>query len=238
MINDISMIMKDLERLGDIQTKRTYIRHGAKEPLYGVTTGKLKSIANKIKKNYNLSMELYETGNYDAMYLAGMIADPIKMTKSDFDIWIRKAYCPGISDYVVSVALAGSPFAQDIADEWIKSNKELYASAGWSCYCWLLSYQNDTFFNKEKILKYLKEIEKNIHSSFNRVRYSMNNFVITVGISYKPLHREALEVAEKIGKVSVDMGNTNCRTPIATEYIQKAIQKHEIGFKRKKLRNQ
>ena len=84
------------------------------------------------------------------MYLAGMIADPIKMTKSDFDIWIRKAYCPGISDYVVSVALAGSPFAQDIADEWIKSNKELYASAGWSCYCWLLSYQNDTFLKINK----------------------------------------------------------------------------------------
>ncbi len=233
MINEI---MKELEKLGSEQTKKTYIKHGAREPLYGVTTGKLKPIAKKIKKDYKLSMELYETGNYDAMYLAGMIAEPEKMSKLDFDNWIKKAYCHGIADYVVSVTLAKSPLAQDIADQWIKSDKELYASAGWSCYCWLLGYQNDSLFDKEKIYRYLKEVEKNIHSSPNRVRYAMNNFVITVGISYKALHEEALEVANKIGKVYVDMGDTSCKTPIATEYIQKAIEKQRIGFKRKNVR--
>lgn len=92
MINDISVIMKELKNLGDEQIKHIYIKHGAKEPLYGVTTGKLKPIVKKIKKNYKLSMELYETGNYDAMYLAGMIAEPDKMSKTDFDKWIKEAY--------------------------------------------------------------------------------------------------------------------------------------------------
>lgn len=236
MESNIYEIMKELENLGNEQTKNTYIRHGAKEPLYGVTTGKLKPLARRIKKNYKLSMELYETGNYDAMYLAGMIAEPIKMSKMDFKEWIKGAYCHGIADYVVSVALAGSRHAPNIADEWIKSDKELYASAGWSSYCWLISYQNDDFFDKEKLHSYLKEIEKNIHFSPNRVRYAMNNFVIAVGTSYKPLHKEALETAKKIGKVFVDMGNTSCKTPLATEYIQKAIQKQKIGFKRKNIR--
>lgn len=236
MINDISVIMKELKNLGDEQIKHIYIKHGAKEPLYGVTTGKLKPIVKKIKKNYKLSMELYETGNYDAMYLAGMIAEPDKMSKTDFDKWIKEAYCYGIADYVVSVTLAKSPYAQKMADEWIKSDKELYVAAGWACYCWLISYQKDSFFEKEKLHGYLKEVEKNIHSRPNRVRYAMNNFVITIGISYKPLYKEALEVAKKIGKVFVHMGETSCKTPIATEYIQKAIQKQRIGFKRRNIR--
>ena len=62
---------------------------------------------------------------------------------------------------------------------------------------------------------YLKRIENTIHNSYNRTRYAMNNFVITVGISYKPLFKEALDVARKIGKVYVDMKNTSCKTPIA-----------------------
>lgn len=236
MENNINMVMKELEKLGKEEIKRIYIKHGAREPLYGVTTGNLKPIAKKLKRNYELSLKLYETGNYDAMYLAGMIADPEQMTKADFEKWIQEAYCYGIADYVVSVTLAESPIAQKIADKWIESDKELYASAGWSCYCWLLGYQDDNQFEKEKLYNYLMEIEKNIHSSPNRVRYAMNNFIITVGISYKPLHEEAIEVAKKIGKVFVDMGDTSCKTPIATEAIQKAIEKQRIGFKRKNVR--
>lgn len=83
---------------------------------------------------------------------------------------------------------------------------------------------------------YLKEIEQTIHSQPNRVRYAMNNFVIAVGISYLPLHEEAIRVANAIGKVSVDMGETSCKTPLATSYIQKAIDKNRLGFKRRNVR--
>lgn len=140
-------------------------------------------------------MELYGTGNYDAMFLSGMISEPTKMTETDLKKWISQAYCHGISDYVVSITLAKSLFAQKLADEWINSGKELYESAGWSCYCFLISHKNDDFFDKEKIYGYLKRIENTIHNSYNRTRYAMNNFVITVGISYKPLFKEILDVA-------------------------------------------
>lgn len=88
---NINIIMKKLESLGNEQIKRIYIKHGAKEPLYGVKTEDLQSIARKIKKDYELSLKLYETGNYDAMYLAGLIADSQKMSKEDFDSWIENA---------------------------------------------------------------------------------------------------------------------------------------------------
>lgn len=215
---NINIIMKKLESLVNEQIKRIYIKHGAKEPLYGVKTGDLQSIARKIKKDYELSLKLYETGNYDAMYLAGLIADSQKMSKEDFDSWIENAYCHGLSDYTVATTLAKSKMAQEIADKWIDSKKELYQSAGWTCYGQLLKDKNNEKINKEKIEKYLYDIELNIHKSPNRVRYSMNSFVISVGTFYSPLEEKALEVAKNIGKIYVDMGETNT-------YIQKAINK-------------
>lgn len=234
---NVESIMNQLQELGNERTKRTYLRqHGAREPLYGITTGALKPLAKQIKKNYELSMELYATGNYDAMYFAGMIADPIKMTKADFETWIQSAYCHGLSDYVVSVTLSESPLAQDIADSWIKSNKELYASGGWSCYTWLLGHQPDENFDVQKIRAYLTEIEQTIHSQPNRVRYAMNNFLVAVGISYLPLHEEAVQVANKIGEVSIVMDEKKSKTLSAAASIQKEIDKNRLGFKRKNVR--
>lgn len=159
------------------------------------------------------------------MYLAGLIADSQKMSEEDFDSWIENAYCHGLSDYTVATTLAKSKMAQEIADKWIDSKKELYQSAGWTCYCKLLEDKNNEKISREKIEKYLYDIELNIHKSTNRVRYSMNNFVISAGTFYSPLEEKALEVAKNIGKIHVDMGETNCKTPLAITYIQKAINK-------------
>ena len=84
-------ILTELEQLGTESTKRTFLRHGAKEPLYGVKVEDLKKIQKKVKKNYELSLELYNSGNSDACYLAGLIADETKMTKQDLQHWAANA---------------------------------------------------------------------------------------------------------------------------------------------------
>ena len=85
---NLQMVMQELEALGKERTKKMYISNGAHEPLFGVATGAMKPIAKKIKKNQPLAYELYATGNYDAMYFAGIIADPKAMTEADFERWI------------------------------------------------------------------------------------------------------------------------------------------------------
>lgn len=229
-------VMAELEMMGKAQTKKTYLNHGAQEPLFGVATGAMKPLAKKIKLNQPLANELFATGNYDAMYLAGMIADPLAMTEADFERWMAQAYFYMIADYVVAVTLAESPLAQQLSDKWIASGEELRMSAGWNCYCWLLGSQPDENFDSAKLLAMLGDVTETIHSMPNRARYAMNNFVLTVGISYLPLHAEAIAAGEKIGDVYVDMGNTSCKTPSATEYIQNAADKGRLGFKRKNVR--
>jgi hypothetical protein len=61
----------------------------------------------------------------------------------------------------------------------------------------------------------------------------INGFVIAVGAYVKPLTTAALAAAEQMGVVTVEMGDTACETPLATEYIQKIVDRGTVGKKRK-----
>ncbi len=233
---DLEMVMMELEALGKERIKKTYISNGAIEPLFGVATGAMKPIAKKIKKNQTLADQLYATGNYDAMYFAGVIADPMKMTESDFQRWIDAAYFYMLSDFVVAVTLAETEFAQDVADKWIASGEELKMSAGWSCYCWLLGNRPDTEFITSKISGMLDQVKNTIHNSPDRTKSAMNNFVYTVGISYLPQHDKAVETAKAIGPVEIRRDKKKNSILLASENIQKDVDRGLLGFKRKHVR--
>ncbi|KAF0822402.1 DNA alkylation repair protein [Cytobacillus firmus] len=233
---DFETVMQELEALGKERTKKMYISNGAHEPLFGVATGAMKPIAKKIKRNQPLAEELYATGNYDAMYFAGVIADPEAMTEADFDRWMDDAYFYMLSDYVVAVTLAEADIAQEVADKWIESGEELRMSGGWSCYCWLLGNRPDTEFSEAKLAKMLDKVKDTIHNSPERTKSAMNNFVYTVGVSYLPLHEKALEIAKAIGPVEMKRDKKKSTILQASENIQKEADRGRIGFKRKYVR--
>ncbi|MGV3467316.1 MAG: DNA alkylation repair protein [Heyndrickxia sp.] len=233
---DFETVMQELEALGKERTKKIYISNGAHEPLFGVATGAMKPIAKKIKVNKDLADELYATGNYDAMYFAGIIADPKAMTESDFDRWMDKAYFYMLSDFVVAVTLSESDIAQTVADKWIASGSELRMSAGWSCYCWLLGNRLDDEFSESKISNMLDMVKNTIHNSPERTKSAMNNFLYTVGISYLPLHEKAVETSKEVGIVEVKREKKKSSFLNAYESIQKEMDRGRIGFKRKYVR--
>ncbi len=68
------------------------------------------------------------------------------------------------------------------------------------------------------------------------VRYQMNGFVIAVGCYVKPLSKNAIEAATKIGPVTVDMGDTACKVPFAPDYIRKVEERGTVGKKRKTVK--
>lgn len=233
---NVEMVMQELEALGKERTKKIYMSNGAQEPLFGVATGAMKPIAKKIKLNQPLAEALYATGNYDAMYFAGIIAEPKAMTESDFERWIDGAYFYMLSDYVVAVTLAEADIAQQVADKWIASGEELKMSAGWSCYCWLLGNRPDVEFSESKMANMLEMVKSAIHNSPERTKSAMNNYLHTVGVSYIPLHDKALATAQQIGPVELKKNNKKSSFLHAYESIQKEVERGRIGFKRKYVR--
>ncbi|MCM3213977.1 DNA alkylation repair protein [Niallia taxi] len=233
---ELKTVMEELEALGKERMKKMYMTNGAQEPLFGAATGAMKPIKRKIKINQPLAEELYATGNYDAMYFAGVIADPKAMTEADFNRWIDKAYFYMLSDYVVAVTLSESDIAQEVSDKWIESGEELKMSAGWSCYCWLLGNRKDSEFSEDKISNMLDKVKASIHEAPERTKSAMNNFVYTVGVSYKPLHEKAVETAKQIGVVEMKRDNKKSSFLNASENIQKQVDLGKLGFKRKYVR--
>lgn len=233
---DLQMVMEELEALGKERMKKMYISNGAHEPLFGVATGAMKPIARKIKINQPLAEELYATGNYDAMYFAGIIADPNGMTEADYERWMDGAYYYMLSDAVVSVTLAEADIAQNVADKWIASGEELRMSGGWSCYCWLLGNRKDDEFSASKLAGMLQLVEKTIADSPGRAKSSMMNFIYTMGISYLPLHEMAVETAKAVGTVEIKREKKKSSFVNAYENIQKEIERGRLGFKRKYVR--
>lgn len=82
-------ILKELEKLGTPSTKR-------------------------IKSDYQLALDLYATGNYDAMYLAGLIAEDERMTKKDLQQWANRAYGGSLPGYTVAWVAAGSKYGWEM----------------------------------------------------------------------------------------------------------------------------
>jgi len=233
---DFETVMQELEALGKDRMKKIYMSNGAHEPLFGVATGAMKPMAKKIKIDQPLAEELYATGNYDAMYFAGIVADPKAMTAADYDRWLDSAYFYMISDYVVAVTLSESDIAQEVADRWIASGDELRMSAGWSCYCWLLGSRKDEEFSESKLSDLLDRAKDTIHDAPERTKSAMNNFIGTVGVSYKPLTEKALETAKQLGTVEMKREGKKSSFLSAVEPIEKAMEKDKLGFKRRYVR--
>ena len=229
-------IMQQLAGLGSETTKNTLLKHGAREPFFGVKVGDLKPIQKKIKKNHSLAMELYATGNSDAMYLAGLIADEKAMTKDDLQRWAEQAYWYMLSEYTVAWVAAESEHGFELAKEWIQSENERLATAGWATLASLAGHKPDSELDLSYLHRQLDYVQQHIHDSPNRVRYTMNGFVIAIGSFVPALADKAKAVASVIGKVEVYMGETSCKVPEAFPYIEKVEKMGRAGKKKKSTR--
>jgi 3-methyladenine DNA glycosylase AlkD len=229
-------IVEQLQPLGTDTYKKVLRNHGVPEPLFGVKIEELKKFQKRIKKDYRLALDLYDTGIYDAMYLAGLVADDAKMTKKDLRHWLEKAHCATLSEYTVPWVAAEGKHGHDLALEWIESGKERVAAAGWATFSSLVAIKDDTDLELPELKHLLQRVQQTIHGQPNRARHVMNGFVIAVGSYVRDLTDLALQTAAKIGPVAVDMGGTACKVPSAQEYIQKVQKRGAIGKKRKTVK--
>jgi 3-methyladenine DNA glycosylase AlkD len=201
--------------------------------MLGVKIEELKKLQKRIKKDYQLALDLYDTGIYDAQYLAGLIADEMRMTREDLQHWLSTSRCAMLSEYTIPWVAAESPHGRELALEWIASSEEDAAAAGWSTLSSLVSIKPDTELDLGELQQLLERVERTIHQAPNRVRYVLNGFVIAVGSYVPALTEQALAAAARIGPVTVDMGGTACKVPGAGDYIRKVQARGTIGKKRK-----
>jgi 3-methyladenine DNA glycosylase AlkD len=227
-------ILGELKALGADSYKRVLLKHGVQEPCYGAKISDMQKIVKRVKKDYRLALALYDSGVYDAMYLAGLIADDAQMTKKDLKGWLSKANCRSLCSWTVPWVAAGSLHGWDLALEWIDSKKPNVAIAGWATLGSIVSVKPDSQLDIKTLEELIQRIEFHIHSQPDLVRYQMNAFLISLGCYVAPLTAKVLRAAKRIGPVHADLGDNDCKVPDITKYIVEKVQaKGLIGKKRK-----
>jgi len=228
-------VMKELAAMGSEGTKRILMTHGAKEPFFGVKIGGMKVLHKKIKGDQALALALYDTGNADAQYLAGMVADGKKMTPAQLQKWAEKAAWGMISEYTVSWVASEHPDGFELAMKWIDSPNEGIACSGWNTLGALAAVIPDDRLPVKKFSALLDRVAKTLKSSPNCVRYTMNGFVISCGTYVAALGDKAIATARKVGPVEVEMAGA-CKVPEAESYILKSRRGAAVAPKRKSVR--
>ena len=186
--------------------------------------------------NHELSLALYATGNSDAMYLAGLMADENKITAAELEDWADKAYWYYLSEFAVPWVASETKYGFELGLKWIQSDVERIACAGWATLSSYAAVHEDKNLDIEKYSELLDFVGDNIHQAQNRVRHVMNGFVIAIGTYITSLTDKAYSIGTKIGTVTVNMDGTACKVPLATEYINKVIANGRHGKKRKTAR--
>jgi 3-methyladenine DNA glycosylase AlkD len=221
------MTMNELEALGTAQNRKVYPRHGAREPIFGVSYANIGRLAKRIGRDQALAERLWATGNHDARVLATRIAAPEALTPRLANAWVRDC-----DNYVLVEALAGlvaaSSIAYDRAEAWRGRRAEWVCSAGWAVTAHLATSPDEVLSAKE-CDRLLRQIAAGIDGSPNRVRHEMNAALIAIGSRGGHVERLARRSARRIGTVEVDHGQTGCKTPAALPYLDRIAARRGRG---------
>ena len=224
--------MRALEAAGSEQTRKTYRRHGAPEPMFGVSFAVLGKLQKSIRTDHALARKLWDSKNTDARHLATMVADPGVVMPDELERWIADPHSSFFCGLLARHVIGKSPHARTKALTWIKSARAETAQAGWLVLS--VTAGDAEIYRDDELVELLKTIESTIHTQANRVREAMNYALIAIGIRNPPCQRAALSAAKRIGKVEVDHGDTACKTPDAAAYILKAAARRTKPSRRSK----
>lgn len=218
----LAQTLAALEAAGTAQNVKVYGRHGVTGEMYGVSFAALKKLKKSLGTDHELACGLWASGNHDARVLACMIADPAALSARDLDQWLRTidnyVLCDAFSSLVARTGQGLRKFRV-----WHKRKSEFASTAAWNVLCAATTFEDGAAISPAFAAEQIDYIAANIQQQPNRTRHSMNQALICLGVMSPALARKAKAAAKRIGKVTVDHGQTSCRTPDAAAYIDKTL---------------
>lgn len=211
--------MAALAASGSEQTRTTYLRHGASEPLFGVKFGDLRPLARRIGTDQALADQLWASGNADARLLACMVADPTFVSEDGLDAWLEDIDSYFLVDTFVSSLASRVPGRRERAERWIGSRRDRTAQAGWDLMNLVALSDEEVpsgYFEAQ-----LDTIAERMEQYGNWTRRSASNAITGIGLRSDELEAAARRTASALGHVEFDPGQTACVMPDPIEYLEK-----------------
>jgi 3-methyladenine DNA glycosylase AlkD len=225
---DVSAVMEQLAALGNEARKKHMAKRGAGENLFGVPLGSLRAQAEKLGRDHELALSLWETGNTDAMMLSAMMLDPLKLEKERAERMVERVKYIDLLDELVFDAIAEAPYASELREAWIDSEDDVMGRVGWSL---VVSDILGKKFKPEALSRYVNLVEQGLRDAPTLKQESMNRALCEIGIRYEAFTDRCLEIGERLGVYKDQKVPKGCTSAYAPNWIAAGIKRRKPSKK-------
>lgn len=162
----------------------------------GLSMPAMRQIARDLGRDHALAVQLWATGIPDARIVAGMVADPARLTSRQMDAWAQGFESWDVCDQVCGSAFLASPQAWAKVAEWATRPETFVRRAAFSLLATLAVHDkaadNAAFFHP------LALIEAAAGDDRNFVKKAVNWALRNIGKRNPALNQAAIEAARRI----------------------------------------
>ncbi len=182
---------------------------------FGIGLTRLRKLAKQIGRDHDLALQLWDTDIYDAKVIGLLIDDPKLVTRAQAERQVEQLGGGYLSHVFAScdATLAKTPFAFDLACDWMESDDPVRRRCAYSL-IYELSKKNPKGMDDEFLLVLIHQIQRDIHGEEMWVREAMNTALMGIGKRNKKLNRAAVRAAKAIGPLQIDYGADNDCQPL------------------------
>ena len=192
----------------------------------GVSVPDMRKIAKDIGKDHQLALDLWETGVPEGMIVAGMIAEPEKLTEQQMENWVVDINSWDICDQVCMNLFEKTPLAEKKIYEWSLREEEFVKRASYAliaCLAW-----HDKEASDEAFTQYFPVIVVGATDERNFVKKAVNWALRNIGKRNQALNKEAIEVAKEIQGIDSKSARwiaSNAIRELESEKVQERLRK-------------
>ena len=212
-----------LETLGSETLRAQNARRGVTGEQFGVKMGDIRKLADEIKADHALALELWETENLEARLLAVLLMKPKQLSAEELDRLVRSNRQMPVSDWLNSYVVKARPEKEALRQRWMEESDPMAARAGWSLTAERVAKKPEGL----DLDALLDRIEAEMASAAPEPQWTMNSTLAAIGINH-PAHRaRALAIGEKLGVYRDYPTSAGCISPFAPEWIGEMVRRQE-----------
>ncbi|MCJ7537209.1 MAG: DNA alkylation repair protein [Anaerolineales bacterium] len=192
----------------------------------GVSVPDMRKLAKEIGKNHQLALDLWDTGVPEGMIVAGMIAEPEKLTERQMEAWVVDINSWDICDQVCMNLFEKTPLAEKKIYDWSVREEEFVKRAAYAliaCLAW-----HDKGASDEAFTQYFPLIVAGATDDRNFVKKAVNWALRNIGKRNQSLNEKAIQVAHQIQGMDAKSARwiaSNALRELESDKVQERLRK-------------
>jgi 3-methyladenine DNA glycosylase AlkD len=210
-----------LKSLGNEKMFAQNLKNGASKNQFGVKLGDIRTLANKIKTNHALALELWKTENTDARLLATLIIKPKALSAKELDEMVKSITFVQEADWFNAYVVKDHPESESLREKWMASSNPWAARAGWSLTSGRVARSPEGL----DLTGLLDRIESEMPTAPRAVQWTMNTTLAQIGISFPKHRKRAIDIGESLGIYRDYPVSKGCTSPFAPIWIREMVRR-------------